>query len=123
MYLVGAMPKGKISLIRLLLISLILPAVAIAASGERFTKDGYSFDISADQMGSDILVRVSISGGDSCKKLFATLCFQNEDSKNVSVKVIVNNYGGYERFSIRKRISTIRTSRWSVSKVYISSYK
>jgi hypothetical protein len=101
---------------------LILPSCSIAASGERFTDNGYSFDISADQMGADILVRGIISGGDTTKKLIVTLHFQNEYSNRTSVKVIVNNYAGREPFSIRKKVSVQRSSRWFVSGVQIRKY-
>jgi hypothetical protein len=95
---------------------------SIAASGERFTEKGYAFDISADQMGEDLLVRGHVSGGETCKKLIITFYFQNETGSSTHVKVMVNNYGGYEPFSIRKKTPVKKTSRWSISNVHIKRY-
>jgi hypothetical protein len=43
----------------------IFPVNLHAASGEKFSHQGYHFDISATQMSDDILVHGIISGGES----------------------------------------------------------
>ena len=95
---------------------------SFAASGEKLSVNGYLLDVSASQMGDDILVHGIISGGESCKKLVATIYFQNDESRSASVKVIANNYGGREPFSIRKRVKAKKSSRWTVSSVYMNKY-
>jgi hypothetical protein len=117
------MQVHKFLLSLFLFVFCLLPSLALAEAGEKFTQEGYSFDVSADQMGSEILVRGMISGGESCKKLIATIQLQDENSHRTSVKVIVNDYGSRERFSLRKPVKAVRTSRWTVSNVSIHRFQ
>jgi hypothetical protein len=106
-----------------LVTSILIPAVAFSEAGEKLAYKDFLFDISAHQMGSELLVRGIISGGAPCTKLVADISLQDENSNRATVKVIVNNYGGREPFSIRKPINGVRSSRWTVANISVKQYR
>ncbi len=96
--------------------------LAFSASGETLNVDEYQFNISADQSGSTLSVRGRISGGDSCSKLTANIFLHTDDGNIAHVTVIINNYSGNSRFSVKEEASDSR-SRWKVSNVFVDTYE